>query len=189
MDTAFLAEKFAAGLPYDRYVETGTEEQQRRWRQFHDSVRLTEAQARLLTGFVREMKVLVISGIWCGDCVQQCPLLWRCAEANPARIDLRFVDRDLHKDLSGQWKLNGGDRVPVALFLSEDHEFCGMAGDRTLSRYRAIGAKQLGPSCPTGIVAPPPDEVAATLQDWVDELERVQWMLRLSPRLRQRYND
>jgi hypothetical protein len=36
---------------------------------------------------------------------------------------------------------------------------------------------------------PPPDELAATLQDWINELERVQLMLRLSPRLRQKHND
>jgi len=31
------------------------------------------------------MKVLILSGIWCGDCVQQCPLLVRLAES---RADL-----------------------------------------------------------------------------------------------------
>ena len=86
-------------------------------------------------------------------------------------------------------RLNGGDRVPVALFLAEDDELCGLFGDRTLHRYRALAARQLGPSCPTGLTAPPPDELAATLQDWLNELERVQLMLRLSPRLRQKYGD
>jgi hypothetical protein len=132
---------------------------------------------------------LIVSGVWCGDCVQQCPLLQRCAEANPACIELRLLDRDQHRDLSDQVHLNGGSRVPVALFLSEDDELCGMLGDRTLHRYRALAAQQLGPSCPTGLMAPPPDELAATLRDWIDELERVQLMLRLSPRLRQKHND
>ena len=40
-------------------------------------------------------------------------------------------------------------------------------------RYRARAARQVGPSCPTGIVAPGADELAATLQDWLDEFERV----------------
>jgi hypothetical protein len=189
MKASYLADKFAAALPYDRYVTTGTEEQQRRWRQVYDAARLTDEQRRLLAGFVRRMKVLVVSGVWCGDCVQQCPLLQRCAEARPDRIDLRLLDRDEHRDLTEQVRLNGGDRVPVALFLSEDDELCGLYGDRTLHRYRALAARQLGPSCPTGLTAPPPDELAATLQDWLNELERVQHMLRLSPRLRQKYGD
>ena len=189
MNASFLAEKFAAALPYDQYVRTGTDEQQRRWQQVYDAARLTDAQKQLVGGFVRDMKVLILSGIWCGDCVQQCPLLARIAEANPARIGLRLLDRDEHRDLTEKVRINGGDRVPVALFLAEDHELCGVYGDRTLNRYRALAARQLGPSCPTGIVAPGAEELAATVQDWLNEVERVQLMLRLSARLRQKHND
>jgi thiol-disulfide isomerase/thioredoxin len=185
----FLAEKFGAALPYEPHVRTGTAEQQRRWRQVYEAARLNPDQSRLLTGFTREMKVLVVSGVWCGDCVEQCPLLQRCAEANPGRIDLRFLDRDEHRDLSGRLRLNGGDRVPVVLFLAEDHELCAAYGDRTLSRYRALAGRLLGPACPTGVSAPPADELGATLQDWLNEFERAQWMLRLSPRLRLRHGD
>jgi thioredoxin-like negative regulator of GroEL len=189
MDAAFLAQEFAAALPYDRYLQTGTEDQQRRWQQVYAATHLTPEQVQLLIGFVREMKVLVVSGIWCGDCVQQCPLLQRIAEANPSRVDLRLVDRDQHRSLSAQLRINGGDRVPVVLFLAEDFELCSVFGDRTLSRYRALAAKQIGPSCPTGLVSPAADELAATLQDWLDEFERVQLMLRLSARLRQKHGD
>jgi thiol-disulfide isomerase/thioredoxin len=135
------------------------------------------------------MKVLIVSGIWCGDCVQQCPLLQRIAEANPDRISLCLTDRDEHRDLSEQLRINGGDRVPVALFLAEDYELCSIFGDRTLSRYRALARKQLGPACPLAIAPPDADELAATLQDWLDEFERVQLMLRLSARLRQKHGD
>jgi thiol-disulfide isomerase/thioredoxin len=189
MNVAFLAEKLAAALPYDRYVRTGTEEQQRRWQQVYAAAQVTDAQKQLVAGFVRDMKVLIVSGIWCGDCVQQCPLLARIAEANPARIELRLLDRDEHRDLAEKLRINGGDRVPVALFLAEDHELCSVYGDRTLSRYRALAARQLGPSCATGIVTPGADELAATVQDWLNEFERVQLMLRLSARLRQKHND
>jgi len=189
MQASFLAEKFAEALPYDRYVRTGNEEQQRRWQQVYTAARVTDAQKQLVAGFVRDMKVLIVSGIWCGDCVQQCPLLQRIAEANPARTELRLLDRDEHRDLTEKLRINAGDRVPVALFLAEDHELCSVFGDRTLSRYRALAAQQLGPSCPTGIVPPGADELAATLQDWLNEFERVQLMLRLSSRLRQKHND
>jgi len=121
--------------------------------------------------------------------VQQIPLLARIAEAAASRIELRIVDRDQHRDLAEQVRINGGDRVPVLLLLSEDHELCAVFGDRTLSRYRAMAHKQLGPSCPIGIEAPESDELAACLQDWLNEIERVQLMLRLSTRLRQRHND
>ena len=190
MDTAFLATQFAAALPYDRYLATGTEEQRRRWVEFREHVHLSDAQRTLLASFARPMKVLVVSGIWCGDCVQQCPMLDVIAGAAGAgKIDLRLVDRDAHKELSSKLRTNGGDRVPVALFMAEDFELCSTFGDRTLSRYRAMAEKYLGAACATGLVGPAPDEVAATLQDWVSEFERVQLMLRLSARLRQKYGD
>jgi thiol-disulfide isomerase/thioredoxin len=189
MDASFLLQKFAAALPYAQYVATGTAEQQRRWQQVYDAAHLTSAQVALVAGFTRDLKVLIVSGIWCGDCVQQCPLLQRIAETNPARIDLRLLDRDEHRDLSSQLRINAGDRVPVVLFLAEDGESCAAVGDRTLSRYRALAARQLGASCPTGITPPEGDELAATLQDWLDEHERIQLMLRLSGRLRQRHGD
>jgi hypothetical protein len=189
MDAAFLGQKFAAALPYDAYVRTGTAEQQRRWQQLYDVARLTPAQAQLIAGFAREMKVLVVSGIWCGDCVQQCPPLQRIAEGNPARVALRLLDRDEHRDLAGRVRMNAGDRVPVALFLAEDYELCGVYGDRTLQRYRALAARLLGAACPTGITSPEKEELAATLQDWLNEFERVQLMLRLSARLRQKHGD
>src|SRR5881394_6420 len=152
MDASFLSAKFAAALPYADYLRTGTDEQRRRWQQVYDATRLTPPQASLVGGFVRRMNVLAVSGIWCGDCVQQCPLLQRVAEANPGKIELRLVDRDEHRDLSERLRINGGDRVPVALFLAEDFAFCAAYGDRTLQRYRALAVRQLGPSCPTGIV-------------------------------------
>jgi hypothetical protein len=75
------------------------------------------------------------------------------------------------------------------VFLSEDFEFCGSYGERTISRYRAIAHRQLGASCATGIVVPDKEEMHSTLADWLTEIERIQLMLRLSPRLRQKYGD
>ncbi len=189
MKASYLSEKFAAAFEYDPYVATGTPEQQRRWKQLYDLAAITPSQKALLAGFVRPMKLLIVSGIWCGDCVQQCPLIQRIAEANPQIIHLRLLDRDLHRDLAEQVRINGGDRVPVVLFMAEDFELCGIYGDRTLERYRAIAARTLGAACPTGIVAPDQNEMSATLSDWFDEILRVQLMLRVSPRLRQKYND
>ncbi len=189
INVSYLSAQFASGLPYDSYLHTGTVEQQRRWTQVLDAAHLTEVQKQLVAGFVREMKILIFSGIWCGDCVQQCPLIYRIAEANTGKIDLRIVERPKESELDPQMRINAGSRVPVVVFLSEDNEWCATAGDRTINRYRALARARLGPLCPTGIVAPEKDELDATLGDWFNEVERVQLMLRLTPRLRQKYQD
>ncbi len=184
-----LKSKHAAGLAYDAYVATGNPDQQAAWKKFHAQVALTPSQREVLTGFVRRMPVLVISGTWCGDCVQQVPMFDHIARASNGRVDLRLVDRDAHKDLSDQVKICGGNRVPTILFMNEDFEFVALAGDKSLSRFRAVAARQLGASCPLPGASVAKDEIAATLQDWVDEFERAHLLLRTSAKLRERHGD
>jgi hypothetical protein len=181
--------KFEQGLKYhDFLAQHGTDEHRRRWAGVYDAVVLTPAQRELLAGFKRQIKVLCLAGAWCGDCVNQCPIFERFAEVT-ATLDIRYFDRDAHPDLGAELKICGGARVPVVLYLSEDGEQVGWYGDRTLAKYRQLARDQLGPSCPTGIGAPDRDLLAAVTQDWLDELERVQLLLRLSSRLRQLHGD
>src|SRR3954468_3808893 len=146
MNASYLSDKCSSAFPYVAYLATGTPEQQRRWNQVYDAAKLTTPQLELIAGFARQMKVLILSGIWCGDCVQQCPLLQRIAEQRPDLIELRLLDRDANRDLTEQLKINGGDRVPVTIFMAEDFEVCSTCGDRTLNRYRALARTQLGAS-------------------------------------------
>ena len=188
MNQVFHKAKFEVALPYKLYMDASTEEQQSRWQAVYDRVTLTDAQKQLLGGFTRKLNVLCMSGAWCGDCVRQGPMLQRIAEASNV-IDLRFLDRDLNPDLREHLRVLGGMRVPVAVFLSEDFLECGRFGAKTLSTYRRMVAEQIGPSCPTGIVPPPEEELAVGTQDWLDMFERAQLALRLSPMLRERYGD
>lgn len=183
------AAKFETGLPYAQFLEKyGSTEHQRRWAEFRAEVRLTDAQQELLHGFQREMKVLVLAGAWCGDCVNQCPIFDHFA-ALTDRIQIRYFDRDEHADLTADLSVCGGQRVPMVVFLSEDGRPCGWYGDRTLSKYRAMAQQQLGAACPTGLVAPEKSLTESVVQDWLNEFERVQLMLRTSARLRQLHGD
>jgi hypothetical protein len=180
---------FDESLPYAAFLDRyATPEQRARWDAMHGRIRLTDAQRTLLGGFVRRMPVLVLNGAWCGDCINQCPIFDHFARATPT-IDLRFLDRDARPDVREALALNGGHRVPVVVWLSEDFQEVGRYGDRTVSRYRQLAADQLGPSCPTGIVPPDDDATARVVAEWLAEFERAQLMLRLSPRLRQKHGD
>lgn len=180
---------FAAALPYRDFLERhGTAEQRARWDAVHGRIMLRPEQRTLLSGFVRRMPVLVLAGAWCGDCVNQCPIFARFAEASPA-IDLRFLDRDVQPDIAAHLKVCGGQRVPVAAFFSEDFTPVLFYGDRTVSAYRAAAAAQLGTSCASGAVPPAADAVAAVVADWLEQFERVQLILRLSGRLRELHGD
>lgn len=180
---------FETALPYhDFLARHATQDQRSRWDAFHARVSLTPLQTTLLSSFVRRMPVLVLAGAWCGDCVNQCPIFAHFAAAAPS-IDLRFLDRDVRPDIAAHLKVCGGQRVPVAAFFSEDFTPVLIYGDRTLSAYRAAASAQFGDSCASGAVAPPVDQIAAVVSDWLEQFERVHLILRLSARLRQLHGD
>ncbi|MCX5690525.1 MAG: thioredoxin family protein [Planctomycetota bacterium] len=185
---SLLSAKFAIARPFASYVATGTPEQQEKWNAIHQRVTLTPRQTQLCGSFIRRMPVLVSSGLWCGDCAHQCPMLARIGEASTV-IDVRFLNRDEHMDLAEQVKICGGFRVPTVIFMAEDFEFMSVLGDKTLSRLRAKAAKSLGASCPLPGADLPADELAATTEEWLNECERVQLLLRLSTRLRELHHD
>jgi thiol-disulfide isomerase/thioredoxin len=182
-------DRFQAALPMNDFTgRYGTPAHQARWKQGFDAVALTDAQKTLLSSFKRETNVLVLAGAWCGDCAGQCPIFERFAEAAPV-IKVRYIDRDEHADVQKELQINGGNRVPVAIFFSEDGQELARYGERTLSKYRQMMQESAGAGCPTGIVRSGDPLLAQVTQDWLNEFERVQWMLRLSPRLRTKHGD
>lgn len=184
-----LLSRFAKALPLNDFIARyGTPPQQQRWKQTLEVVQLTPAQESLLGSFRREMNVLVLAGVWCGDCSGQCPIFDRFAEAAPV-IKVRYLDRDEHADVQKELQINGGNRVPVAVFFSEDGFEVSRYGERTLSKYRRMMQEFGGDGCSTGINVAGDSLLAQVTQDWLNEFERVQWVLRLSPRLRARHGD
>jgi hypothetical protein len=180
---------FADALPYQSFLDRFASPPQRtRWDAMHGRFSLSPEQQTLLNGFARRMPVLCLAGAWCGDCINQCPVFDRFARAT-LQIDLRFIDRDARPELRDLLAINGGHRVPVVVFLSEDWFEVSRYGERTVSTYRRLAAEQLGPSCPTGFVPPAAEALAATTTEWLAEFERAQLVLRLSPRLRSKHGD
>ena len=178
---------FEAALPWQDYLDTAPNDAPH-WLETMQSISLTESQQELLSTFTRQIRILVVSGAWCGDCVRQGPVLQAMALATP-QIELRFIDRDPPASPIDRLEINGGKRVPVVIFMSEDGATVSVVGDRTLSYYRWMAAQRLGPACPIPGAPVPADVLTAMTQDWVDECERVHLLLRLSPRLRQLHQD
>jgi thiol-disulfide isomerase/thioredoxin len=179
---------FASGYKYDDFLARyGTEQHRAKWQAMHDRIQLTPAQQQLLGTFKREMPVLVLAGAWCGDCVDQCPIYDHFARVASV-IKLRFLDRDEGTLLAPHVKICGGARVPSVVFLSEDFQEVARYGDRTLARYREINANSTGEACSTGLGGDVSVQ-AQVIQEWLDQFERAQLILRTSPRLRQKHGD
>ncbi len=182
-----FAEEFQRGLGYWDFLDQhGTPEHRDHWQKVYEEIVLDDHQLAVLSGFVREMKVVVLAGAWCGDCVNQCPIFERFAEVSSV-IRVRYLDRDDNPELTKRLSINGGHRVPAVVFLSEDDFLCGIFGDRTLAKYRAMAA-DLDPTVSPGVDDGPSLLQQAT-SEWLDEFERMQLMMRTSGRLRKLHGD
>jgi hypothetical protein len=176
-----LFDKWPAALGYAEFLSRhGSAADRAKWDQTLAKTTLTPEQTKLLRSFTRTTNVLVLAGAWCGDCSGQCPLLERFAETAPV-LTIRYLDRDVHADVQAELRINGGNREPVVVFISEDGFEAARYGERTLARYRQLVRGS--------IPEVPDDGFAGVVRDWLNEFERVQWMLRLSPRLRGKYGD
>ena len=187
MNQQTLEQAFNAGLDWETYV-TSAGPHESAWRDAFDEVALTDAQHATIRTFVRDMRILIVSGTWCGDCVRQGPIVAAIAAASEC-LSLRFIDRDAADSPINELQINAGGRVPVAVFMAEDGAPVSMLGDRTLSYYRWMAAQQLGPACRVPGAPVPSDVRSSVIQDWLNECERVQLLLRLSPRLRALHGD
>ncbi len=178
---------YQKALPYDDFLsQFGKPSDKARWDATRQKVALTDEQRKLLGTFTRRTCVLVLAGAWCGDCAGQCPLYERFAEVAPV-LQPRYLDRDAHPAAQQELKINGGDRVPVVVFFSEDGQEVSRYGERTLTTYRKLVGQLGGDSCGSGLVSA--DTMPGIVQNWLDEFERVQHILRLSPRLRRLHGD
>lgn len=181
-------ESFAHALPYSEYVATGTQSQQDKWRAYRERLSVSPEQKKLGATFKRDLNILVLSGMWCGDCARQGPMLDAIASVAPM-LKVRFIDNQAIPQLRDELRIHGAARVPVAVSLSEDFFEVGRSGDRQLVAYQRKARTELGDACDAGIVPPSPDELAEELGQWFAHFERHQLLLRVSPFLRRRHND
>lgn len=184
-----LFTEFETALPLAEFLaKYGTDAHRARWASAAAQTALPDDQKKLLGTFTRRTNVLVLAGAWCGDCASQCPIFERVAEAAPCVVT-RYIDRDDRAAAQAALQVNGGDRVPVAVFFSEDGHEVARYGERTLARYRQLVAHLTGDGCATGVVKGADPVQQAVVREWVEQFERVQWILRLSPRLRRLHGD
>jgi hypothetical protein len=179
---------FEKALPFNAFVETGTAAHQERWMGYRDRLKLTPEQERHIQAYSRKMRVLVLAGMWCGDCARQCPMIDLIASGSSV-IEARYIDNQMDQKLRDELRIHGAARVPVVVALSEDFFEVGRSLDRTLAAYERKARTELGDACDAGIVPPSSEELAEEVDQWFEFFHRQQLLLRVSPFLRKRHND
>jgi hypothetical protein len=178
----FWKSAYETALEYERYLAQSPSSLAQRWRDRIDTIStLGDDQKQRLRGYHRALRILMVCGVWCGDCIRQGPIIKRIVETCDDDVELRVMDRDANPEVRDELRILGAMRVPVVVFLTEDFFEVGRFGDQVLTTYRKM-ANALDREVQQ-------DDSTSELSEWLDIFERMLLMTRLSPFLRRRHGD
>lgn len=117
---AVTKERFVQGLTYAEYKAQMTRNQERLLAN-EAAVVLDPADLAFFSGLPAPFHVLVLAEDWCGDVINNLPVLGRMAEAS-GKLDVRIFLRDQNLDLMNQY-LKDGQFQSIPVFVVFDPHF------------------------------------------------------------------
>ena len=144
-NVAISPEQFAQGLTYDAYKAQMTRNQER-FAANEQQVVLDPAAVAAARGLRQPLNVLVLAEDWCGDVIDNLPILGSLAAASDGKLDVRVFLRDQRLDLMDQY-LKGGEfrSIPVFVFFDQGFNELGRLIERpdSVTERRAQRRQQL----------------------------------------------
>jgi hypothetical protein len=120
---AVTRERFEQGMTYEAYKDQMTRNRER-LEENERTVALSAEDVRFFAQLPR-LHVLVLAEDWCGDVINNLPVLARLAEAS-GTLDLRLFLRDQNLDLMDQYLNQGVHRsIPTFVFFDQDFRELG----------------------------------------------------------------
>jgi len=131
-NVAISPEQFTQGLTYDAYKAQMTRNQER-FAANEQQVVLDPAAVAAARGLRQPLNVLVLAEDWCGDVIDNLPILGSLAAAAGGKLDVRVFLRDQRLDLMDQY-LKGGEfrSIPVFVFFDQGFNELGRAAATAL---------------------------------------------------------
>jgi Thioredoxin len=172
---AVTRERFEQGLTYDQYKAQMTRNQER----FAENERLVELDPDDLAAFKNRpepVSVLVLAEDWCGDVVDNLPVLGRLAQES-GKLDVRVFLRDQNLDLMDQYLKEGQFRsIPVFAFFDRDFKEIGhfierpaSVSERRAAQRREISARHPELGSPDTAYSQLPEEARTKLLGLLSE--------------------
>lgn len=116
---AVTRERFEQGMTYAEYKAQMTRNRERLEENEH-TLQLAADDAAFFADLPQRLNVLVLAEDWCGDVINNLPVLAKLAEAGD-RLNLRIFLRDQNLDLMDQYLKEGKHRsIPVFAFFDAE---------------------------------------------------------------------
>lgn len=171
-------ERFEQGMTYDQF-KAGMTRNQSRFADNEARVELRPEDLQPIQSLSRPLNVLVIAEDWCGDVIDNLPILGRIAQAS-GKLNLRVFLRDQNLDLIDQYLNRGQFRsIPVFVFFDDDFNEVGRfierpdsVTQRRAQRRREIFAQNPKFGSPDAPVDQLPEEVRAELTQAIQAMRQ-----------------
>lgn len=134
---AVTRERFEQGLTYDQFKAQMTRNQER----FAANERafvLSDEDRAAFASLAKPLDVLVLAEDWCGDVIDNLPILGRLA-TETGKLNLRIFLRDQNADLMDQY-LNHGEFRSIPVFAVFDEHFNELG--RFIERPESVTARR-----------------------------------------------
>jgi thioredoxin family protein len=137
--TPVTRERFEQGITYDEFKAQMTRNQER-FTANESALVLDPAAVGVFERLPRPLNVLVLAEDWCGDVIDNLPILGRLA-AESGKLNLRVFLRDQHPDLMDNYLNHGEFRsIPVFVFFDDDFREIG----RFIERPESVTKRRAG---------------------------------------------
>ncbi|HEY7358062.1 MAG TPA: thioredoxin family protein [Ktedonobacterales bacterium] len=135
-------ERFEQGLTYDEYKAQMTRNQER-FAANEQQLALEPADLAAFKNLPHPLNVLVIAEDWCGDVINNLPILGRIA-AESGTLNPRVFLRDQNTDLIDQYLKEGKFRsIPVFVFFDDQFRELGRFIERPASVTERMAERRL----------------------------------------------
>jgi selenoprotein W-related protein len=126
---AVTRERFEQGMSYQAYKEQMTRNRER-LEANEAAVQLDPEDVAFFANLPKPLNVLVLAEDWCGDVINNLPVIGKLAEATD-KLDLRILLRDQHLDIMDQYLHKGEFRsIPAVIILDENFQALGHWNER-----------------------------------------------------------
>jgi hypothetical protein len=135
-------ERFEQGLTYDQYKAQMTRNQER-FAANEQQLALDAADLAAFKNLSHPLNVLVIAEDWCGDVINNLPVLGRLT-AESGKLNPRVFLRDQNTDLIDQYLKEGKFRsIPVFVFFDDEFRELGRFIERPASVTERMAERRL----------------------------------------------
>ncbi|GIW08089.1 MAG: hypothetical protein KatS3mg060_2894 [Dehalococcoidia bacterium] len=125
-------ERFAQGMTYDEFKAQMTRNRER-LEQNEERLEIHPEDLAAFRNLPRPLNVLVLAEDWCGDVIDNLPILGRLARES-GKLNVRIFLRDQNLDLMDQWLFQGKFRsIPTFVFFDDDFNQVGLWIERPAS--------------------------------------------------------